>query len=136
MSLDPEYYRELLKPAFRGQRFLLVGAQPLRALAAFGRDLTSLGADPPFLLASEVGRDRLPCGVEASFASLELPRNADAGQPCGNHTRRRAFHPGLASPDLARRPGRGSRQMQILAAERPGNLVTAGTGTVAAQSFA
>lgn len=76
MSLNPQYYRDLLRPAFGGKRFLLVGSQSLAGLASLGRELTSLGADAPFLLASQLGRDALPAGIDAAFASLDLPRAA------------------------------------------------------------
>jgi hypothetical protein len=51
--VDAEYYRALLRPVFRDQRFVLIGAA-VHALAALGRELQTLGAES-FLLGSAMG---------------------------------------------------------------------------------
>ncbi len=72
MSLDPEYYRELLKPVFGGRRFVVIGGGPVVAQAGFARELVACGAEVPFLLAGSIGTGALPNPVEAEWLSLDV----------------------------------------------------------------
>jgi hypothetical protein len=53
------YYRALLKPVYRGQRFIVIGG-PLAGLTGLGTSLEKLGAEATFLLASSIGAGNLP----------------------------------------------------------------------------
>ncbi len=72
MSLDPDYYRELLRPVFGGRRFLVIGSGPVVAQASLARELRSCGAERPFLLAGSIGTGTLPEPCEAEWLSLEI----------------------------------------------------------------
>ena len=72
MSLDSEYYRELLEPVFGGRRFVIIGGGPVVGQAGLARELVACGADIPFLLAGSIGTGALPNPVEAEWLSLDI----------------------------------------------------------------
>jgi hypothetical protein len=72
MTFDPEYYRELLRPVFKGRPWLLIGGGPVVAQAPLARELLACGAEPPFLLAGSIGTGTLPEEIEAQWLSLEV----------------------------------------------------------------
>ena len=65
------YYRELLRPAFEGRKFLVAG--PVAAgLGGLARQLLALGADRPFLIAGNAGTGAVPAPDEAELRVLGL----------------------------------------------------------------
>jgi len=72
MSLDTDYYRELLRPVFADRRLLVIGGGPVVGQGRFARELVACGAEPPFLLAGALGTGALPEPHEAEWLSLEI----------------------------------------------------------------
>ena len=69
------YYRELLKPVYRGQRHIVIGG-PVAGLVGLAASLRKLGAERPFLLGSCVGTGALPEPEEAEWYSLDQRANS------------------------------------------------------------
>jgi hypothetical protein len=65
------YYRGLLKPLFRGRRWLLFGG-PVMGLVHLASELKHLGGERPFLLGSSMGTGELPSDDFAETASFDL----------------------------------------------------------------
>lgn len=72
MTLDPEYYTELLRPVFADRRFLVIGGGPVVGQAPLARELIACGALPPFLLAGSIGTGALPEARAAEWLSLGI----------------------------------------------------------------
>ena len=65
------YYRGLLRPSFRGRRWLLFGG-PVVGLVPLAHELRHLGGERPFLLGSCLGTGELPAPDFAETASFDL----------------------------------------------------------------
>lgn len=65
------YYRELLRPAFEGGKFLVAGPVAV-GLGGLARQLVALGADRPFLIAGSAGTGTVPGPDEAELRVLGL----------------------------------------------------------------
>ena len=71
MTLDAQYYRDLLDPVFRGRRFLIIGGT-IAGQLSLARELRGLGAERPFLLGSALGARRAPDPEEAAWRTLDV----------------------------------------------------------------
>ncbi|NIA25160.1 MAG: hypothetical protein GWP04_06275 [Gammaproteobacteria bacterium] len=69
--MDTKYYRDLIRPLVEGRKFILAGAV-LAGYPTLVKQLRSLGAARPFIVASGRGTGEVPSGEDAEWAILDL----------------------------------------------------------------
>ncbi|HDK45213.1 MAG TPA: hypothetical protein ENG94_02915 [Actinobacteria bacterium] len=69
--MDTEYYQDLIRPLVEGRKFILAGAV-LAGYPMLVKQLRSLGAARPFIVASSRGTGEVPLEEDAEWAILDL----------------------------------------------------------------